>query len=340
MYVIRPVVENDLPTLLSLALAIEGGLTTLPAEERVLRDRIESSLRAFDPHVRRPGAEYYLFVLEDVTTGEVVGTSGIAARVGGFDPFYSYEIRTERFAHASLRVDKVVRVLHLKQVHTGPSEVGSLYLRSDLRGADLGRLMSLARFLFMAAFPARFDATVIAELRGFVDEQGRSPFWEAVGHAFFDNDFYTADALSGIGNKEFIADLMPRHPIYIPLLPEPVQSVIGRVHRDSTAALAMLKAEGFAETTEVDIFDAGPQVRARVDDIRTVREAKAAVVRDLDPDELVSRIPLLVANRTLDFRCGYGNVEHYTDGSVSISTALAVALHVKVGDSILFAPAR
>src|SRR5438046_10223693 len=116
-------------------------------------------------------------------------------------------------------------------------------------------------------------------MRGYVDQTGRSPFWEAVGRHFFEFDFYRADVLCGLGEKQFIADLMPRHPIYLPLLRPEVQAVVGRVHHDTEPALALLRAEGFEPVNEVDIFDAGPLVRANVDEIRTIRQARLSTVR-------------------------------------------------------------
>lgn len=344
MHVLRPIREDDLPQLIALARTVEGGLTTLPPEETFLRERIDESLRGFSPRVRKPGGEYYLFALEDAATGEVVGTSGIASRVGGFAPFYSYELHIERFVHRPLGIDKPVPVLHLKETHDGPSEIGALFLRADRRRGGLGRLLSLGRFLFMATFPKRFARDVIAELRGYLDQEGRSPFWEAVGRKFFEHDFYFADQLSGLGDKKFIADLMPRHPIYVPLLPESVQSAIGKVHHETEAAYRLLDAEGFQATREVDIFDAGPQVHAVVADVRTVKQGRVAKVRALS-DEIVvatggARSDWLVANRALDFRATLGAVQVHDDDAVSLPSAVAAALGVKVGSEIVFAPAR
>jgi arginine N-succinyltransferase len=300
MHVLRPIRESDLPGLIELARGIAGGLTTLPPDEGFLGDRIDDSLRAFSPRVRQAGAETYLFGLEDLTTGALVGTSGIAARVGGFDPFYSYQLRRERHHHAPLAIDREVEVLHLRQLHRGPTEIGSLYLSPNRRRGGLGRLLSLARFAFIGAFPRRFDATVIAELRGYLDQRGLSPFWEAVGRHFFGHDFYTADVLSGLGNKQFIADLMPRHPLYVPLLAPEVQAVIGRVHHDTEPALALLRAEGFACTDEIDIFDAGPQLRAPAAGIRSIRLRQKLGYRLGQP---APGAPLyLLANDLLDFR--------------------------------------
>ena len=339
MHVLRPIAEDDLPGLVALAHSTGGGLTTLPADESFLRDRIDDSLRAFSPRIKKPGGEYYLFVLEDTATGELVGTSGIAARVGGFDPFYSYEIRTERYAHAPLKIEKQIPVLHLKETHRGPSELCSLFLRADARRGGLGRLLSLARFLFIGAHPRRFDETIIAELRGYIDQQGKSPFWEAVGRHFFEGDFYAADFLSGLGNKEFIADLMPDHPIYAILLPPEVQAAIGKVHHDTEPARALLAAEGFSATNEVDIFDAGPQVRATVKNIRTLRVARTATVSSITADAPTASTHLL-ATPALDFRACLGSVSENSDATLALAAPLATALRLKVGDKLTYSPLR
>lgn len=300
MFLYRPIAAADLDGLVALTRGIVGGLTSLPPDGDYLRERIDESLRAFSPLVRRPGPEQYLFVLEDLATRRIVGTSGIIARVGGFEPFYSYERRIERYAHAPLGIDRRFEVLHLRELHRGPTEIGALFLDPAFRRDGLGRFLSLARFLFIGAFPQRFDGTVIAEMRGFLDPAGRSPFWEAVGRKFFGHEFYTADVLSGLGNKAFIADLMPRHPLYVPLLPPEVQAVIGQVHHETRPALALLLSEGFEPTQEVDIFDAGPQVRAPVAAIRSIRLRQTVPVRAGEPPP-GSKMYVL-GNDRLDFR--------------------------------------
>lgn len=338
MLILRSVEEADLPQVVALAGTIDGTMTTLPPQEDFLRDRLAEAVRAFRSEVRKPGGEFYLFVLEDTDRNTIVGTSGIAARVGGFDPFYSYEIRTQRLTHAALAIDKDIQLLHLKELHRGPTELCSLFLRPDSRRGGAGRLLSLGRLLYIAAFPSRFDTTVIAELRGYIDQQGRSPFWEAVGRHFFQNDFYTADRLCGLGNKEFIADLMPRYPLYVPLLPPEVQAVIGRVHHDAEPAFEMLVREGFARVNEVDIFDAGPQLRAATRDIRAIRAAAcqtlAAVVTELP------RVPReIIGNAAPAFRAVVGVTDTCADGLV-LDRDTAAALRVNPGDQIWHEPLK
>jgi arginine N-succinyltransferase len=340
MLVLRPIRESDLPGLAALARATGGGLTTLPPDERVLAERIDDSLRAFRPRVRQPGGEYYLFALEDTATAEVIGVSGIAARVGGFDPWYSYEIRTEHLVHAPLGISRDIQVLHLKTEHRGPSELCSLFLRADRRRGGAGRLLSLGRFLFVASHPQRFTSTIIAEMRGYIDQTGRSPFWEAVGRKFFEFDFYRADVLSGLGEKAFIADLMPRHPVYLMLLPDDVQAVIGRVHHDTEPALLLLLSEGFAHTSEIDIFDAGPLVRASVDEIRTIRQSRVATIRHAAAEIPPANAAHLLATTALTLRACTSPVELHDDGAVSINAETADALGVTAGETLRICPLR
>ncbi len=336
---LRPVHERDLPQLAALVRSVQGGLTTLPPDEAFLQERIDDSLRAFSSRVRKPGGEYYLFVLENSATGELMGTSAIAARVGGFDPFYSYERRQECHQHAPLGISRMIEILHLKREHKGPTELCSLFLREQSRRAGMGRLLSLGRFLFMAAQPERFTSTVIAELRGFATADGRSPFWECVGRHFFEEDFYTADVRSGLGHKQFIADLMPAHPIYVPLLAPEVRSVIGRVHPDTEPALALLKAEGFEATQEIDIFDAGPQIRAEISTIRTVRQQRRGPVRGPATPEPGASLQL-IATTGIEFRACIGRPTFTDDGGIHLDPEVIQTLECKPGELLVCSPLR
>lgn len=335
--VVRPVREDDLGSLLSLAASLEGTLTSLPNDRASLASRIETSLRSFDPRVRTPGSEYYMFVLEDTATERVVGTCALMARVGGFDPSYTYEVRRERHAHEPLGLVRETDVLHLRREHRGPSEIGGLALRADARGAGWGRLASLSRFLFVYTHPHRFADRIIAELRGWTDGEV-SPFWEALGRHFFACDLAEADRLSATGDKAFIEDLMPRHPIYALLLPPDARHAIGRVHAAARPAQAMLEEEGFTFAGEVDIFDAGPVVQARTEAIRTVREARRVVVARVATEAPAGR-PMMVANTALPFRACLATVGEDA-GQVVLWDRVARTLGVGEGDEIVTAPAR
>jgi arginine N-succinyltransferase len=139
-------------------------------------------------------------------------------------------------------------------------------------------------------------------------------------------------------NKRFIADLMPKHPIYVPLLPEAARNVVGEVHEHTRPALRILQDENFECCDMVDIFEAGPVVRCALPDIRTVRESRKAKIAALSDTPIESE-PMLISNGRDTFRAAIGTV-HIDDGAATIATELATALKVNVGDAVRFAPLR
>ena len=269
--------------------------------------------------------------MEDLAKGKLVGTSAIYAKVGGFEPFYSYEIKTSVHESKDLGVRKEVRALHLREDHDGPTEIGSLFLDPAYWGHGHGKLLSLSRFLFMAQFPERFEKEVIAELRGVVNKDGKSPLWSALGSHFFQIEFPKAETLTS-ESKKFIADLMPRHPIYIPLLPKDAQDAIGEVHRNTRPAKAMLIKEGFEYRGFVDVFDGGPSVHADVANIRVINENIHGSVADVTSSIEDGQLKI-VSNCSTEFRACLGSV-HVEKDKITIDEVTALRLKLKSGDQI------
>jgi arginine N-succinyltransferase len=333
MVIVRPVTDADLEPLLELARLAGAGLTTLPTDREILSRRIAISQRSFAAIPDRPQGESYLLAMEDLDTRRVIGACGIVSKVGGYEPFYSYRIERERFESDAIGVRHEVPVLRLHLEHNGPCEIGSLFLHPDYRRGGNGRLLQLVRFLFIAEHPSAFESTVVSEIRGVSDGDGNSPFWDAVGRHFFGIDFRRADYLSVV-NKKFIAELMPRHPIYIPLLPTSAQEVIGVPHEHSRQAVKNLQAEGFAYSDNVDIFDAGPVLTCRRDAIRSVRDSARAMIAEVTDAEPAGE-PHMIGTSTQDFRACKGTLERQGD-SVRIVRAVADALRIRSGDAIRY----
>ncbi len=339
MFVIRPIAENDLDGLIQLAEQATYGLSTLPRDPDHLAGRIAASIAGFgNIEDAAPRGQTYLFAMHDTGTGQVVGCSGIASKVGGFEPFYAYRIETKVHESTVLNVRKEIQALHLVAEHNGPSEIGSLYLHPDHRGAGNGRALSLSRFLFITDHRPYFDDEIIAEMRGVIDPNGHSPFWDALGHKFFDIDFPFADYLSVV-NKQFIADLMPRHPIYVTMLPDDAQAVIGQVHPNTAPALALLESEGFQRTGMVDIFEAGPVVMCPRDEIRCVTHAMRCPVSDLTAPSADAPIHL-ISNGQRDVRICAATIQVNGNESVAIPPDVAEHLMINVGDRITHIPLR
>lgn len=274
---------EDLPALLELALEAGSGLTSLPASEERLEHRLHTVAASFAGNLPIADADY-LFVLEDIQ-GQVIGTSGVLAAAGLREPWYSYRRGLTVTASRELNVYRQQSTLFLTNDMTGASALCSLFLSQPHRHSVYGRLLSRARFIHMAEFAASFAPRVIAEMRGLSDALGHSPFWDSLGRHFFRMDFARADYLTGTGNKSFIAEMMPKFPLYACFLSEEARAAMGQVHPDSKPALAMLLEEGLQDQGYIDIFDGGITIEAQFGHIRSIRESQVLLLAIGTPEE-------------------------------------------------------
>ena len=339
MNIIRPITAADYEALYAIAEESGIGFTSLPVNEDLLRNKIQRAEQAFGQHVEQAGNESYLFVMEDTETGQVLGTTGIEATVGLDDAFYHYHLGKVVHASRELNVHNTVDILTFCNDYTGVSEICTLFLREPARKGVNGRFLSKVRFLFMMEHQHRFADTVIAEMRGVSDEAGRSPFWEWLEKHFFSMDFPTADYLTGIGNKVFIAELMPKYPIYVNLLSDEAQAVIGKVHKKTEPALRLLEEEGFCCRGYVDIFDGGPTVEANLTNIKSARNSQRLVVEISDKAAEEGQQSYIINTSVENFRATVANV--VVEGTTAyVTQATADALQVNAGDAIRFAPTK
>ncbi|MGF1605247.1 MAG: arginine N-succinyltransferase [Rhodothalassiaceae bacterium] len=295
---LRPIRRADLPVLMDLARATGYGMTSLPPDEPTLARRIDQSIASFaKADVDRPGPEYYLLVLE--RDGRVVGTTGVFATVGLAEPFYSYRVLhlTQVSRQPAKKID--TELLQLVNDFAGATELATLFLAPDHRGGGAGMFLSKARYLLIAAHRNRFSDRVMAEIRGWIDDSGHSPFWEAVGRHFFGMDFAEADRINAQGNQQFIADLMPKFPLYTALLPDQARAVIAMPHAQAQGAKRLLEDEGFRYAGAVDIFDAGPSMAAPMDQVRSVQAARAMPARVGSADQ-GGPVRMMVCSPALD----------------------------------------
>jgi arginine N-succinyltransferase len=254
--------------------------------------------------------------------------------VGVDAPFYSYRIstltQTSKALGQTFRNEMVTLTTDLE----GSSEVGGLFLHPGERAGGLGMLLARSRYLFIKLHRERFAKRIIAELRGVIDEKGGSPFWDAIAGRFFGMTFQEADEFNGAHGTQFIADLMPKTPIYTGMLPETARAVMGVPHPSGRAAMKMLEREGFNFDCYIDIFDGGPTMTAAVDQVRTVRESRELVLEKV-ADSVEGTSMMLAKGRLEDFAACCGEVAISPEETAILSRETAGLLGLRPGDRFL-----
>jgi arginine N-succinyltransferase len=335
-FIIRAARPDDVQHIYEMAKRTGGGFTNLPPDRKALTAKLERSAAGFARTDEEVADDLFVFVLENTETGEVRGTCQIFSAVGQKWPFYSYRIGA--LTQHSVELDRTFRadILNLSTDLEGATEVGGLFLHPGERAGGLGMLIARSRYLFIRNHRARFHDRTLAELRGVIDEAGGSPFWDGVAGRFFGMSFQDADEFNAKFGNQFIADLMPKHPVYIAMLPESARAVIGVPHPSGRAAMRMLENEGFAWENYVDIFDGGPTMTVRTDQIRSIREAKDSTISGIDErlgDHKEGEKRLITVGTLGDFRTTYGWVEQEGD-AIRIDPDCALSLGVSKGDII------
>ncbi len=336
--VIRPVQEADLSGILEIAAQTGPGFNSLPNNAAVIKKKIACSIDSFSEKIEIE-KRFYLFVMENLEKQEVIATAGINAYVGAPCPFYKFKLSTLVLISHSLNQSKKHRILHWVSEHEGATELDALYLKSAYRGKGCGAFISRARFLFIAEFSNIFSDLIIADMRGVSDEKGISPFWEAVGRHFFGMSYEEASYLKAIGESNFVAELMPHYPIYVDLLPETVQNIIGSTHQNTAPAFSMLKKEGLHFRKCVDIFDAGPMLEVLKSDIKSIKESRKVRVVDFKPKSNKNELKL-ISNTQKNFRVALGSVELTPNGDVLLEKETAKVLQVSINDYIRYSHFR
>ena len=331
---VRPATSADFPAIYEMAKLTGGGFTNLPPDRGSLVDKLIRTEKAFQVDLDEQRDDLFMMVLENTETGQVRGTCQIFGMVGTEWPFYSYRIST--LTQTSKALGKTFRneTLTLCTDFEGSSEVGGLFLHPGERAGGLGMLLARSRYLFIRQHRRRFGDRVLAELRGVIDESGGSAFWDAIAGRFFGLDFREADEFNAMHGTQFIADLMPRTPIYISMLPESARNVMGVPHPSGRAAMKMLENEGFRFDCYVDIFDGGPTMAVATDQIRTVRDSRQLLVSSIGKDG-DGEESMVAAGKLTKFAACYGRVSHLPDGTAMLDPESAAILGIGAGDTIL-----
>jgi arginine N-succinyltransferase len=247
----------------------------LPNDRAQVRELLRHAERSFGGEL--PAAHRkFVFLLWDLERRAAIGTSTIIAQLGRRDaPYIYFDVLDEERYSKTLNRHFHHTALRLGFSYDGPTELGGLVVDPTYRRAPerLGRFVSYARFLFIAAQRKLFQDEIVAELLPPLEPDGTSYLWEALGRHFTGMSYAEADLLSS-QDKEFIRELFPTNMIYTSLLSKPAQAVIGQVGPQTLGVARMLREVGFRYNHRVDPFDGGPHFAAPTDEISLVRDAR------------------------------------------------------------------
>ena len=307
MFLIRRAKMDDVPTLLKLAKMVH--FINLPPDRDIILEKVawsrncfllaadeEAGLAARAPsrserRQERSGTSgehgalaagirgitgkspLFMFVMEEIESGGVIGTSQIIAKMGGpGHPNVSLQLARKEMFSKSLQMGVTHTVARLYLDESGPTEIGGLILQPSFRGhrQKLGRLIALVRFHFMGLHRHLFSDRVLAEMMGAISVDGENPFWDYCTRCFINMTYDQADRFCQ-QSKEFILTLFPREDIYLTLLAPEARSVVGQVGEETVPARRMLESLGFKYFDRIDPFDGGPHLECPMDDISIVR---------------------------------------------------------------------
>ena len=178
----RPAKIKDINQILVLLKHRGSGLTSLPLSKKELEKKLEESQNFF----KGKKSNICFFVLE--INKKIIGISGLVPRLGEDVPFYLFQIKKNHYKSPQIRIKNTITTLSLKKIQLGYSEICGLFLHPKYRQSNNGRLLSLARFHYVASFQKKFQNMILSDMRGSVNSKGISQFWETINRHFFKNN--------------------------------------------------------------------------------------------------------------------------------------------------------
>ena len=289
LFAIRLAEPGDLDGFMSLAALTGPGFTSLPAHEGKMTAILAASQ---DAAQGAPGA--VMLAMEDEATGKLAGCA--AVKRGG--------VKRKGFANFQIARDSAgaVRSLSITDAYSDLTEIGGLFVHPDYRSKGVGKALAQSRYLYLATAPESFGGRVFAELRGVIDEDGVSPFYESACRPSLGMDFTEADRLCDHGENDRLVAMLPQAPIPTENFSPAAMAALGACHDSGKAARAMLEKEGFAFEGVVDLLDGGALMAAETTSLTSLKQSRMVRVKSPPPDAATEHM-LFSTLRPDSFRC-------------------------------------
>lgn len=291
---IRPATSDDLNDLFYLSQHIGYGMSHLPSNLDLLKEKIKDTL--------------YFFVMEELRTHRVIGCCGIILQSLPPEPFYNYKITQNN--------------LQLVNDYQGLTEIGMLALLPEYQHHHYGKFLSRSRFLFLADHQDRVSKKIITQIRGTIDDKGHSPFWDATGKIYTHLSFLEVD------QQRFNAKALPE----LITLPDHIKAIVGKPHPHSAPALALLEKEGFKFENYINIFDGGPNLELYLDKNPTINYSKRVHVEAIENN--IESETYMIATTDKEFCACLGELKLNANAGITITQQTADILNIKINHTL------
>lgn len=304
-FVVRMALLKDLDDIYHLSQSVV--LFNLPPDKAFLKQLIEISLKAVGGKNFPKIELQYLFVLEDLKTKKIIGTSQVKAqKTHDKRANYTFQILQEKKYSHSLDIFVDHKKLKLIEDWEPITELGGLVVDKVYQGSPqkLGKLLSFARLFYISQFSENFNERLYAEIA-----PKSHALWDSLSSKFIPLTYKEAD-LKSKKNQEFFSALLPKEDIYLSLLSTQAQSDLAQAPEESRPAMALLEKAGFLYRDEVDPFDGGVCLRGRVQHLpfyKNIIKVKIFSTDNISPEiERVNKDKkafLISTGDLINFRC-------------------------------------
>lgn len=202
------------------------------------------------------------WLVAEARPGEPLACLRLRAAIGLDLPRPWYHVGCVVHAAPALKLHHRQNTLLLGHDHTGCSELADLAWqrtgRSQAQQAAALHALVQGAIARIAAQREKYASTLIVELPGLRDAQGRSPFWQGLGRHFYAGDPLAAAERFGPDWRGHVAALLPRQPVYASFLAPQAQAAIAQVDEPARLALDILWHAGLRYGHHITIDDGGP----------------------------------------------------------------------------------
>ena len=259
-YLIRVAELKDIEDLLKLSHAFP--LYNLPKNKKLLKEKLELSEHSFQKK-QVPFKRNYLFVLEDLKSKKLIGSSQI---VSFFNKNYSYCYFLEKNSNS----------LKLFSRERKRQQLGGLILEKSYRKSQeqLGLQISLARFLYIKQNEEDFSEKIEVSLTGPFQNKD-NPFWMETGAKYVKKDYLQALELYRKDPDSFLKKFPKDFEIPLKSLSKKAQLTLESVHPETLPAYKGLLKRGFKTKSCYHLLDGGvyleSQTKTLVKQIQTLK---------------------------------------------------------------------